>query len=161
MRGKSMKKSAGKEVNNATNHYIQLTEDTMCAHDKHEMTKYPRPWFKAKPMLHTGTLLEVKEVWTNFYGSYYRCETIDGTYDIPIEKAKDITVDFQMKLAETLPGVQLKAAVNDLKRELDNAYGAPMRKTIVKAVDKGWNGLLKILMPICVLIRQFRKGDKQ
>lgn len=141
-------------------HFIQLTEDTMCAHDLHELTHYPRPWFKAKPTLHAGTVLEVKEIFTNFYGQYYRCETSDGVYDIPIENAKDISVDFQIKLAENNPGIPLKAAVEDLKRELDKAYGVPMRKILVKAVGKGWNGLLKILMPICVLIRQFKKRKK-
>ena len=30
---------------------IRLTENAMCAHDLHELTNYPRPWFKAKPML--------------------------------------------------------------------------------------------------------------
>ena len=139
-------------------HYIQLTEDTMCAHDKHEMTKYPRPWYKAKPTLHVGTILKVEEEWTNFYGSYYRCETTDGSYDIPIENAKDITFDLYKDLAKVNPFVELKAAFDDLKRELDKAYGVPMRKILIKAVDKGWDGLLKILMPICVLIRQIRKG---
>lgn len=138
---------------------IVLTKDTMCAHDKYEMIKYPRPWFKAKPTLHTGTVLEVKEVLTNFYGSYFRCETIDGTYDIPIENAKDITVELQMELVKTAPSI-IKNAFDDLKRELDNAYGSPMRKILFKAVDKDWNGLLRILMPICVLIRQFKKGSK-
>lgn len=141
-------------------HYIQLTQDTMCAHDKHEMTKYPRPWFKAKPTLPIGTVLKVKEVWTNFYGSYYRCETTDGEYDIPIENAKDITVELQIELAKQGPDI-IKNAVDDLKRELDKAYGRPMRKILFKAVDKGWNGLLKILMPICVLIRQIKKGGEK
>ena len=55
----------------------------------------------------------------------------------------------------------MKAAFDDLKRELDKAYGVPMRKILIKAVDKGWDGLLKILMPICVLIRQIRKGGEE
>jgi len=142
-------------------HIIQLTEDTVCAHDEHELTKYPRKWFKAKPTLHTGTVLEVKEVWTNFYGSYYRCETSDGVYDIPIEKAKDISAEFQIKLDEANPWIKLHEEFDNIKREIDNAYGAPMRKILVKAVNKGWTCLLKILMPICVLIRQIRKGGKK
>lgn len=66
---------------------IELTKDTMCAHDEHEITKYPRPWFHAKPMLKAGTRLKVEERWTNFYGTYYRCETEDGLYDIPVDNA--------------------------------------------------------------------------
>lgn len=69
---------------------IELTEDTMCAHDKHEMTNYPRPWFHAKPKLKKGTRLTVKEEWANFYGSYYRCDHENGEYDIPKDKAKVI-----------------------------------------------------------------------
>lgn len=61
---------------------IRLTENAMCAHDLHELTKYPRPWFKAKPTLPKGTVLTVKEQWANFFGSYYRCEHENGTYDI-------------------------------------------------------------------------------
>jgi hypothetical protein len=70
---------------------IELTEDTMFAHDLHELTHYPRPWFKEKPMLPKGTRLTVKEEWANFYGSYYRCDHENGEYDIPISKAKIIT----------------------------------------------------------------------
>lgn len=66
---------------------IELTKDTMCAHDEHEITKYPRPWFHAKPMLKAGTRLKVEERWSNFYGTYYRCETEDGLYDIPVDNA--------------------------------------------------------------------------
>ena len=66
---------------------IELTKDTMCAHDEHEITKYPRPWFKAKPLLKAGTRLKVEERWSNFYGTYYRCETEDGLYDIPVNYA--------------------------------------------------------------------------
>ena len=62
---------------------IKLKRDTMCAHDEHEMTKYPRPWFKAKPMLPAGTVLNVGKEWSNFYGCYYRC----GEYDIPVDAA--------------------------------------------------------------------------
>lgn len=142
-------------------HYIQLTEDTMCAHDRHELTHYPRPWFKAKPTLHTGAVLEVKEIFTNFYGQYYRCETKDGVYDIPVENAKDVSVDFQMTIAESYPWIKLQEEVDNLKRALDDAYGPIMRKILIKVNGKGWNGLLKILMPICVLIRQIRKGGKK
>lgn len=66
---------------------IKLLEDTMCAHDLHEITNYPRPWFKEKPMLKKDTVLTVSEIWNNFYGSYYRCEHDSGIYDIPVEKA--------------------------------------------------------------------------
>ena len=142
-------------------HYIQLTEDTMCAHDRHELTHYPRPWFKAKPTLHTGTVLEVKEIFTNFYGQYYKCETKDGVYDIPVENAKDVSVDFQITIAESYPWIKLQEEVDNLKRALDDAYGPIMRKILIKVNGKGWNGLLKILMPICVLIRLIRKGGKK
>lgn len=67
---------------------IELTEGTMCAHDLHELTNYPRPWFHAKPMLPKGTRLNVKEEWSNFFGTYYRCDHENGEYDIPIDKAK-------------------------------------------------------------------------
>ena len=69
---------------------IELTKDTMCAHDQHEITNYPRPWYKPKPMLPKGTVLTVKETWSNFYGTYHRCVTPDGEYDIPIENAKEL-----------------------------------------------------------------------
>lgn len=144
-----------------TPHRIELTKDTMCAHDQHEMVNYPRPWFKAKPKLTAGTVLEVKEVWTNFYGSYFRCETADGVYDIPIENAKDISINVQMKVTETVGGIMLKQKLDNLERELDKAYGKPMRKILIKAGMKGWDGLLKILMPICVLIKQIRKGGEK
>ena len=62
---------------------IKLKRDTMCAHDEHEMTKYPRPGFKAKPMLPAGTVLVVDKEWFNLYGCYYRC----GEYDIPVDAA--------------------------------------------------------------------------
>ena len=142
-------------------HFIQLTEDTMCAHDRHELTHYPRPWFKAKPTLHTGAVLEVKEIFTNFYGQYYKCETKDGVYDIPVENAKDVSVDFQMTIAESYPWIKLQEEVDNLKRALDDAYGPIMRKILIKVNSKGWDGLLKIIMPICVLIRQIRKGGEK
>lgn len=66
---------------------IELTEDTMCAHDLHELKHYPRPWFHAKPKLPKGTRLKVKEQWANFYGAYFRCEHENGEYDIPEGKA--------------------------------------------------------------------------
>lgn len=62
---------------------IRLKKETLCAHDVHELTKYPRPWFKAKPALPAGTELEVDKEWSNFYGTYYRC----GEYDIPVDAA--------------------------------------------------------------------------
>lgn len=69
---------------------IELTQDTMCAHDQHEIKNYPRPWYKPKPMLPKGTVLKVKETWSNFYGTYHRCVTPDGEYDIPVENAKEL-----------------------------------------------------------------------
>lgn len=69
---------------------IRLTEDTMCAGDKHEIINYPRASFQSKPTLPAGTELEVEKEWCNFYGCYYRCSTPDGKYDIPINKAKII-----------------------------------------------------------------------
>lgn len=69
---------------------VELTEDTRCAHDLHEMMNYPRPWFKAKPVLPKGTRLEVETEWSNFYGTYYRCRHENGEYDIPVAKAKVI-----------------------------------------------------------------------
>ena len=70
---------------------IELTKDTMCAHDQHEIKNYPRPWYKPKPELPKGTVLTVKETWSNFYGTYHRCVTPDGEYDIPVENAIEIT----------------------------------------------------------------------
>jgi hypothetical protein len=69
---------------------IRLLKDTQCAGDLHEMTKYPRPWFKAKPTLPKDTVLTVSKRWTNFYGSYYRCEHENGTYDIPVDSAEPL-----------------------------------------------------------------------
>lgn len=109
---------------------IELTKDTMCAHDKHELVNYPRSWFKAKPTLPAGTVLEVKEEWSNFYGTYYRCETADGEYDIPIENANDVSEIFQMKFIDTEPGQELKSAVEDLKRAIENKYSDCFRAAI-------------------------------
>lgn len=69
---------------------IRLTENAMCAHDLHELTNYQRPWFKAKPILPKGTVLTVKEQWINFFGSYYRCDHENGTYDIKRSEAEVI-----------------------------------------------------------------------
>ncbi len=41
---------------------IKLIKPTKCAQDVHETTKYPRPWFKPKPELPAGTILEVSDV---------------------------------------------------------------------------------------------------
>lgn len=35
-----------------------------------------------KPILKAGTTLKVKYRWANFYGTFYRCEHENGTYDI-------------------------------------------------------------------------------
>ena len=67
---------------------IILTEDTICAGDKHEMINYPREGFKPKPALPKGTILEIKEEWQNFYGTYYRCSHENGTYDVPKRNAR-------------------------------------------------------------------------
>ncbi len=69
---------------------IQLIEESLCAHDVHELTHYPRPWYKPKPLLPKGTYLLASEVWSNFYGSYYRCEHEYGSYDIPVSSARVI-----------------------------------------------------------------------
>lgn len=42
---------------------IKIIKPTKCAQDVHETTEYPRPWFKPKPELPAGTILEVDEVW--------------------------------------------------------------------------------------------------
>lgn len=67
---------------------IRLKEDTMCAHDMHEMTKYLRPGYKPKPALKAGTELIAESEFTNFYGAYYRVRTADGVYDIDKRKTK-------------------------------------------------------------------------
>lgn len=77
---------------------------------------------------------------------YDNPELMNGGVDL--QKVLDITNSFSL----------LKAAFDGLKKELDNAYSVPMRKILIKAVDKRWIGLLKILMPICNLIRKIRKG---
>lgn len=72
---------------------IKLTKNTDCAYDIHEITKYPRDWYKKKPILIKGEILEVKEEWRNFYGEYYRCYNpkpenyTSSYYDIPTENA--------------------------------------------------------------------------
>lgn len=76
---------------------IKIIKPTKCAQDVHETTKYPRPRYKPKPELPAGTILEVCDVWQNFFGSHYRCllpeEMKDKGYslpwyDIPIENAE-------------------------------------------------------------------------
>lgn len=76
---------------------IKIIKPTKCAQDVHETTKYPRPWFKPKPELPAGTILEVSDVWLNFSGQYYRCQLPEETkdkgyslpwYDIPIDNAE-------------------------------------------------------------------------
>lgn len=42
---------------------IRLIKETMCAHDVHEMTNYPRAWFNPKPALPEGTELVVDKEW--------------------------------------------------------------------------------------------------
>lgn len=76
---------------------IKIIKPTKCAQDVHETTKYPRPWFKPKPELPAGTILEVDKVWQNFFSIYYRCQLPEEMkdkgyslpwYDIPIENAE-------------------------------------------------------------------------
>ena len=76
---------------------IKIIKPTKCAQDVHETTKYPRPWFKPKPELPAGTILEVSDVWLNFSGQYYRYQLPEEMkdkgyslpwYDIPIENAE-------------------------------------------------------------------------
>ena len=64
---------------------IKLIVNTDCAHQK---TKYPRDWYKKKPTIKAG---EILEEWGNFYGLYYKCynpkpgDYTSPYYDIPIE----------------------------------------------------------------------------
>jgi len=76
---------------------IKIIKPKKCAQDVHETTEYPRPWFKPKPELPAGTILEVSDVWLNFNGQYYRCQLPEEMkdkgyslpwYDIPIENAE-------------------------------------------------------------------------
>ena len=69
---------------------IILTEPTICSQDEHEMNYYKRSGFVIKPELPKGTILEVSEEYTNFYGKYYKCKTKDGMYYIPFWKSKEI-----------------------------------------------------------------------
>ena len=41
---------------------IKINKPTKCAQDVHETTEYPRPWFKPKPELPAGTILEVSDI---------------------------------------------------------------------------------------------------
>lgn len=59
---------------NSGRNKIKLNKDTRCSQDIHETTNYPRPWYKEKPELPKGTVLEVEEEFGNFYGFYYRCK---------------------------------------------------------------------------------------
>lgn len=78
---------------------IKLQVVSLCFHDMYEMTKYPRSWYIPKPELPIGTELEVKDVFNNFYGEFYRCAApnfIDtkrysnATYDIPVYNAVEL-----------------------------------------------------------------------
>lgn len=71
--------------------YIKTIRPTTCAMDDHEMLYYPRTGFIPKPELQVGTILSVTEIFSNLYGTYYRCKTGNGIYYIPIRNA----VDFQ------------------------------------------------------------------
>ena len=42
-----------------------------------------------KPLLKAGTVLKVKYRWANYYGTYYRCEHENGTYDIKRSNCKE------------------------------------------------------------------------
>ena len=76
---------------------IRLKKDTRCSQDIHETINYPRPWYKEKPVLPKGTILE--EEFGNFYGFYYRCNLPENLnprdytiswYDINVIDADEI-----------------------------------------------------------------------
>ena len=54
---------------------ITLTRDC-CDEQEAHYFNITKPWLKA------GTTLKVKYRWANFYGTFYRCEHENGTYDI-------------------------------------------------------------------------------
>ena len=70
--------------------YIKLTRSTVCAGDEHEMLYYPRASFVPKPELPVGTILKVSGMFSNLYGTYYKCKTRNGLYYIPIRNTVEI-----------------------------------------------------------------------
>ena len=82
-----------------TMYKIRLNKNTKCSQDIHETTNYPRPWYKEKPELSQGTILEVEKEFGNFYGLYYKCKLPENLnsedytipwYDIKLEDADEI-----------------------------------------------------------------------
>ena len=82
-----------------TMYKIRLNKNTKCSQDIHETTNHPRPWYKEKPELSKGTILEVEKEFGNFYGLYYRCKLPENLnsedytipwYDIKLEDADKI-----------------------------------------------------------------------
>ena len=62
---------------------IRIKRDCKCEKDLHEMTFYPRSWYKAKPALKAGAeYLYDGEQYTNCYGLYLVVHTPDGEYHI-------------------------------------------------------------------------------
>ena len=68
---------------------IKITAACCCEHDLHEITNYPRQGLTLQ-QFKAGDELEVKNEWTNCYGSYYRCQTAKGYADILTTKAEPI-----------------------------------------------------------------------
>lgn len=65
---------------------IVITQDCECEHDKHEITKYPRPGLTVQSFK-VGEKFELINEWSNFYGDYYRVRTEKGHADISVENA--------------------------------------------------------------------------
>lgn len=60
---------------------LKVTQDCLCQHYIHEKTKYPREGLVEKK-LKKGEIVDFIKEWTNFYGTYWRVEKNDVTYDI-------------------------------------------------------------------------------
>ena len=82
---------------------IRLSNASFCFQDMYEMTKHPRSWYKRKPELKAGTDLIVENIWSNFYGTFFKCKIPEGieidkgcipTYDIPIYNAQVIEWEY-------------------------------------------------------------------
>ena len=88
----------------------------MCEADLHEMTFYPRKWFKAKPKLKAGEeFLYDGAEYKNLYGHYYELTTEHGTYHIdPCN-------------AEVIGGVPVWVAVDSNGREAKHHCFKPKR----------------------------------
>ncbi len=90
----------GSETIVASRAYYVNMEEYIRNYITEKIKNYPRPWYKPKPELPKGTVLTVKETWSNFYGTYHRCVTPDGEYDIPVENA-EVVVPKVGELEET------------------------------------------------------------